>query len=85
MEIKTEFGRPVSKKTTETRRAVARILAKVPRNQGITAPEIARKTKKAKYDVLLALRYFHKTNQVLKVGNKRVNQPGRPADMYYLR
>lgn len=84
MNIKSEKGRPVSKRAVEARRAVAREFNKIPDDRGLTAPEIAKKTKKAKYDVLLALRYFHKTNQVFKAGTKKTAAgSGRPSDVYY--
>lgn len=85
MKLQTELGRPVSPKTIKTRKAVAGVLDTIPAKRSLSAPEIARLTRQNKYDVLLALRYFHKSGQVLKVGSKRINQPGRPADMYMRR
>lgn len=84
MMIKSEKGRTPSKRAVEARRLVAREFNKVADDRGLTAPEIAKKTKKKKYDILLALRYFHKTNQVFKSGSKKTaDGSGRPSDVYY--
>jgi|AntDeeMinimDraft_6_1070357.scaffolds.fasta_scaffold03213_5 predicted ArsR family transcriptional regulator len=85
MQLSSKDGRPASVESIEIRRAIADAFANG-KDHGFSAPEIAETINIDKYDVLLALRYFYGSGQLVKVGRRRaVGGAGRPADVYYLR